>query len=374
MQASGEQTVRIADWVSGVSSWMSNFLASLAATEKDLELITHIAREVNILALNVRIEAARAGAAGAGFSVIAEAIGTLARDSSAAADGISKSLTRVRVEAKAFATGAAAIIEDADKVVAEAKGVDQALTDIQQGISALDKIANSISSATHRVREAVSAYAPDIRMLETAVRQRGEDILQLGRLSTGLIDTSEEMVQRTIGLGGSSREQVFIDRVRADAAQLSRLLEDALAAGEIGQTALFSSDYRPIDGSDPQQLMAPFTTLTDRLFPQVQEAALGLSDRVVFCAAVDRNGYLPTHNRKFSQPQGSDPVWNAANCRNRRIFADRVGLKAGQSREPFLLQVYRRDMGGGQFKIMMDVSAPIIVGGRHWGGLRLAFT
>jgi methyl-accepting chemotaxis protein len=117
----------------------------------------------------------------------------------------------------------------------------------------------------------------------------------------------------------------------------------------------------------------PFTALTDRLFPPVQEAALALSDRVVFCAAVDSRGYLPTHNRKFSHPQGQDPVWNASNCRNRRVFADRVGLKAGQNSAAFLLQVYRRDMGGGQFRIMMDVSAPITVRGRHWGGLRLAF-
>ena len=77
---------------------------------------------------------------------------------------------------------------------------------------------------------------------------------------------------------------------------------------------------------------------------------------------------------KFSQPQGRDPVWNAANCRNRRIFNDRVGLGAGQSQAPFLMQLYRRDMGGGKFVMMKDVSAPIFVQRQHWGGLRLAYT
>ena len=94
---------------------------------------------------------------------------------------------------------------------------------------------------------------------------------------------------------------------------------------------------------------------------------------VAFSAAVNRDGFLPTHNRKFSKPQGSDPVWNAANCRNRRIFDDRVGLKAGQNTQPFLLQIYRRDMGGGTFVLMKDLSAPIMVRGRHWGGVRLAY-
>jgi methyl-accepting chemotaxis protein len=94
---------------------------------------------------------------------------------------------------------------------------------------------------------------------------------------------------------------------------------------------------------------------------------------VVFVAAVDKNGYLPTHNKVFSKPQGSDPAWNAANCRNRRIFNDRVGLAAGQNTEPFLLQTYRRDMGGGKYVLMKDVSAPIYVQGRHWGGVRMGY-
>lgn len=374
MQDSLGQAVRITDWVAGVRGWMAEFMDSLSATEKDLSLITHIAREVNILALNARIEAARAGSSGAGFSVIAEAIGQLARDTGTAASGIGQSLTRVREEAESFAAGAVEVMADAEKVVASSQDMDRALDDIRQGMSALDAVAGSIGAATSRVRDAVAAYAPDVRELETNLRKRGEDIAQLGARSLELIDTSESMVQHAVSLGAASSEKQFIDRVMADAAKLSHLLEAALDRGEITQAALFSSDYRPVPNSDPAQVMAPFTPLTDRLFPEVQEAALELSDRVVFCAAVDRNGYLPTHNVKFSQPQGRDPVWNAANCRNRRIFADRVGLKAGRNTEPFLLQVYRRDMGGGEYRIMMDVSAPIIVRGQHWGGLRLAYT
>jgi methyl-accepting chemotaxis protein len=38
-----------------------------------------------------------------------------------------------------------------------------------------------------------------------------------------------------------------------------------------------------------------------------------------------------------------------------------------------LMQAYRRDMGGGVFAIMKDVSAPIMVRGRHWGGLRIGY-
>lgn len=373
MQASREQSLRITGWVAGVRGWMSDFMDSLAATEKDLALITHIGREVNILALNARIEAARAGPSGAGFSVIAEAIGRLARDTGTATVGIAQSLKRVRNDAESFGAGAVEVMVDAEKVVAGSQDVDRALADIRNGMTALNGVAGAIGAATHRVREAVGAYAPDVRTLESNLRQRARDIAHLGSRSLELIDTSETMVQHAVALGAASSEKQFIDRVRQDAAKLSQLLEAALDRGETSESQLFSSDYRPIPGSDPAQVMAPFTGVTDRLFPQVQESALALSDRVVFCAALDRNGYLPTHNAKFSKPQSRDPVWNAANCRNRRIFADRVGLKAGRNTAPFLLQVYRRDMGGGDFRIMIDVSAPIIVRGRPWGGLRLAY-
>jgi methyl-accepting chemotaxis protein len=55
------------------------------------------------------------------------------------------------------------------------------------------------------------------------------------------------------------------------------------------------------------------------------------------------------------------------------LFNDRTGLRAGRNTQPFLLQTYRRDMGGEQFLLMKDLSAPILVKGRHWGGFRLGY-
>ena len=112
-----------------------------------------------------------------------------------------------------------------------------------------------------------------------------------------------------------------------------------------------------------------------RAAPGEQPSSADIERVIRLCAShllksYTRNGFLPTHNRKYSQPQGSDPVWNNANCRNRRIFDDRTGLAAARNRKPFLLQSYRRDMGGGQFLVMEDLSAPIMVRGRHCGAFR----
>lgn len=179
-----------------------------------------------------------------------------------------------------------------------------------------------------------------------------------GRVNN-LLELGESLVELTAASGCETVDTPFIRALSAAAQNVSEMFESAVARGEIALADLFDENYRPIPNTNPQQYVTRFTEFTDRVMPPIQEALLNFDPKVVFCAAVDRNGYLPTHNKKFSQPQGADPAWNAANCRNRRIFNDRTGLAAGRNQKPFLLQTYRRDMGGGAFVLMKDLSVPI---------------
>ena len=52
-----------------------------------------------------------------------------------------------------------------------------------------------------------------------------------------------------------------------------------------------------------------------------------------------------------------------------RIFDDPVGCRCGSHDLPFLVQTYRRDTG----EVMHDISAPIVVRGRRWGGFRVGY-
>ena len=64
-----------------------------------------------------------------------------------------------------------------------------------------------------------------------------------------------------------------------------------------------------------------------RLCAEVQaDGTLAKSKRIAYCVATDDNCYVPTHNMEVSKPQGSDPVWNAANSRNRRYFKSAITL------------------------------------------------
>lgn len=169
-------------------------------------------------------------------------------------------------------------------------------------------------------------------------------------------------------------DQQFVTAARDAAARIGAAMEAEIAAGTISEAQFFNSDYRPIPKSDPQQFDAPYLEICDRILPPIQEPVLDMNSRIVFCAAVDKNAYLPTHNRKFSQAMRSnDPVWNAANCRNRRFFKDSAGLRAARNSRQFALQTYDRDMGAGRVVTLKEVDVPIHINGKHWGGLRLAY-
>jgi methyl-accepting chemotaxis protein len=170
------------------------------------------------------------------------------------------------------------------------------------------------------------------------------------------------------------RHANLIEVATRTAGEIERAFEAALGAGRLNLPDLFEANYEPILGSDPPQYRTPALAALEAILPPIQERVLEQDDRMVFCAAVDRNAWLPVHNRIYSQPQRpDDPVWNVAHCRNRRIFDDRAGLSAARNIRPWLIQTYNRDLGGGSFILIKEVDAPIRVFGRHWGALRVAY-
>jgi methyl-accepting chemotaxis protein len=155
---------------------------------------------------------------------------------------------------------------------------------------------------------------------------------------------------------------------------LTKLFEQAVARGEIKIDDLFDTDYVEIAGTNPQQYRTKYLDWADRTLSPFQETFLAKEPRMAFCAMVDRNGFLPVHNKIYSHPQRpGDVAWNTANCRNRRIFNDPAGLAAAHNLRSYLIQSYARDMGNGNTVMMREIDVPIRVQGRHWGGFRTAY-
>jgi methyl-accepting chemotaxis protein len=166
----------------------------------------------------------------------------------------------------------------------------------------------------------------------------------------------------------------FVTRAMEAGTALTKIFEDAVASGAISIDDMFDTDYVEIAGTDPLQHRSRILSWADCALPPFQEAFLAKDPRMVFCAMIDRNGYLPVHNKIYSHPQRpGDVVWNSANSRNRRIFSDAAGLAAGRNLRSYLIQSYARDMGNGKTIMMREIDVPIRVNRRHWGGFRTAY-
>jgi methyl-accepting chemotaxis protein len=153
--------------------------------------------------------------------------------------------------------------------------------------------------------------------------------------------------------------------------EIERAIARGIDEGKITAETMFDYHYQPIAGTNPLQVRTKYLPFLEQILPSIQEPVLKFDTQIVFCAAVDCNGYLPVHNAKYSQPQGQDPAWNFANCRNRRIFDGKTGLMAARNEQEFISQVYLRELGGGKVHILRDISTPVNVAGRHWGAVRM---
>ena len=166
----------------------------------------------------------------------------------------------------------------------------------------------------------------------------------------------------------------LISRAERAAERIRAAIDEAVRGGQLSLSDLFDTSYKVVKGSEPVQYDTMALAALERILPPVQEEILKEDGRMAFCAAVDINGWLPVHNKIYSQPQRPGEVlWNTANSRNKRIYDDRTGLLAARNTRPFIVQSYLRDLGGGNIVAMKEIDIPLVIDGRHWGGFRTAY-
>lgn len=356
-----------------VATELRKLVASLEDVRKVARGIDGIARQTNLLALNASIEAARAGEAGRGFAVVAAEVKALARSTSVATTEIDATLAMLGSQS-------ARLVEESDAASQRAEAVEQgtatigaAIGELARRFATVDDGIGAIAGAADSIAARVDGLVGTVSTMADGVERSSSSLTQARDRSGHVLEIAERLLGRTVVPGIVTTDTQVLAAARTARDAIEAAIAREIASGRIQVADLFDEDYKPVAGSAPAQFLTRFTSLTDRILPAIQEPVLSSDPHVVFAVAIDRNGYLPTHNAAFSRPQGRDPDWNAAHCRNRRLFTDRVGMGAARSTAPFLLQSYRRDMGGGNFALMKDLSVPITINGRHWGGFRVGY-
>jgi methyl-accepting chemotaxis protein len=359
--------------VGRIESRLGAVSSALAQVAKVSTSIEAIAKQTNLLALNATIEAARAGDAGRGFAVVASEVKNLAEatrqatqqigDTVRGLDGQVGNLIGESGEASVRAQNAGEGAAQIQSIIAR---VQDGFAKVGHEIDGVTRAATSNLAHCDEVISELGNLAKGVDLSSSELKHADERVAKLLEVSEGLIAMIADS-------GVETSDAPLIRVVIETARRISQTFEAAIERGEITLEHLMDEKYREIQGTDPKQYMTDYVEFTDRVLPAIQDPIQKSDKRIVFCVAWAKGGYLPTHNPNYRQPQGKDPVWNNANCRNRRLFNDRAVKKVAANTKPFLLQTYRRDMGGGNFVLMKDLSSPIIIRGRHWGAFRMGF-
>jgi methyl-accepting chemotaxis protein len=359
--------------VDHIQERLASFSTLLKQVGRVAETIDTIARQTRLLSLNASIEAARAGEAGRGFAVVAGEVKTLAEETRSATVQITDTVRALGEQIGGLIKESGEATRHSSNAASGAEKVKGVIHRAHDAFNTVGREVDAIANATTDNLEACDTALSQLSELATGVELSSSNLRQADSRLQGLLGLSESLIE-FIAESGVETDDTAIIRLGIDTAKrISAEFEAAIERGEISVGKLFDERYREIPGTNPRQYLTDYVQFTDRVLPPIQDPIRKLDPRIVFCVAWAKGGYLPTHNPEYNKPQGKDPAWNAAYCRNRRLFDDRAVQKVAANTKPFLLQTYRRDMGGGKFMLMKDLSAPIFVNGRHWGAFRIGY-
>lgn len=199
VQNSSARALNAVEQLKTTDGRMANLLDSAGRIGEVVRLITAVAEQTNLLALNATIEAARAGEAGKGFAVVASEVKALAGQTARATDAIAQQIGSIQ----------AATSEAANSI----REIGKSIIEVSEIASAISMTADEQAKAAQLIARNVDDAAERTSSVAASVSQVSSGAVETGSAAAQVLSTSQELSQQGEAL--RMRVEVFLNQVRA---------------------------------------------------------------------------------------------------------------------------------------------------------------